>query len=480
VTDIEQFIDSKVVVSSGSVVEYCVNTLRLTDTAARKRIERLPENIHKIKGICRDHQSILHYENKWGKEEYFEALVNVLQDNARQHYLIINALKFNGGIMLKEKLASFSASPISNTKGHKSFESILADLKGLRIIEEIDAQYQLCIYLERNGKRAKAINTVQTITISHFHEWARNIGLISYEAAKFNSAFSRYQFSMVAPSYVKSLVSKKGEKLIPAFVLADILLNRNITEVDVEFFIKKLGNISMQNQSAKFIPFLIISSHSSEVYKALKSNGIIIGNIDELFGKKYSETIFGIINLLENAGAILKTNPEQYLKLIDNIEKLAIGKTNNLKGDLFEMTVGLFHGQQCKSLDISKKILQDFKQIEIDVFAEYQDRVVFAECKGYNHPIDDDYVQTWLSEKIPVVRKWTLDQNFLKGKRIEFEIWCTGGFSEESANILFTAKQNTKKYSIEYFDLEKMLKVAKKKNINHFEKIIKEYYIKEI
>ncbi|MDD3254328.1 MAG: hypothetical protein PHH33_00575 [Parabacteroides sp.] len=479
-TDIEQYINNKVVTSSGMVVEYCVQTYGITEINARKRIQRLPESIYKIKGICKDNQSILYHKDKWGDEEFYNGLVEILHENANQHYLIINGLWLHDGIILKEKLASFTASPILRKKGHKSFESVLSDLKSLRLVEESTTHYSLSGYANINEKRAKAVNMLQAITIAHFHEWARNIGLISYDSAKFDSEFSRYQFSMVAPSYIKSLTSKLSDKLIPAFVLADIILKQDITEMDVQFLIKKLQNISMQNQSAKFIPFLLVSSHNSDVYHALKSNGIVVGNIDELFGKKYSETILGILNLIENAGAVLKNNPDQYIKLIENIEKLAVGKTYNLKGDLFEMAVGLFHGQQCQSLEISKNIHYDYKHREIDVYAVYQDKVVFAECKGYNYPIDDGYIDEWLSTKIPVIRDWALSCESLKSKKIDFEIWCTGGFTEESITKLVAAKEKTKKYFIDFFDLNRMRSVARDKNINHFEKVIKTYYIKEV
>ena len=479
-TNIEQYINNKIVVSSGMVVEYCVQALGITEINARKRIQRLPDNICKIRGICKDNQSILYHKDNWGNEEFYDALVNVLSENANQHYLMINGLKLHNGILLKEKLASFTASPILHKKGHKSFGSVLNDLKKLRLIEESITHYSLSGYACINEKRSKAVNTLQAIIIAHFHEWARNIGLISYDSARFDSEFSRYQFSMVAPSYIKSLSSKPCGKLIPAFVLADIVLNKDITEIDVQFFVKKLQNISMQNQSAKFIPFLLVGSHNSDVYHTLKSNGIVVGNIDELFGEKYSETIFGILNLIENAGAILRNNPDQYIKLIENIEKLAVGKTYNLKGDLFEMAVGLFHGQQCQSLEISKNIYYDSKHREIDVYAVYQDKVVFAECKGYSYPIDDGYIDEWLSAKIPVIRDWALSCESLNSKKIQFEIWCTGGFTEDSINKLVTAREKTKKYSIDYFDLNRMRSVARDKNISHFEKVIKTYYIKEV
>ena len=479
-TDLEKYINNEIVVTSSMVVRYCVETLCITETNARKRIQRLPETIYKIKGICKDKQSILYHKDNWGDEDFYDNLIGLLQEHAFQHYLIINGLKLHGGMVLKDKLASFTASPILHKRGHKSFESVLSDLKKIGLVEESSTHYSLCGNSISNEKKSKAISTLQDITIAHFHEWARNIGLISYDSAKFDAEFSRYQFSMVAPSYIKSLVSKPAEKLIPAFVLADVVLNREVTEVDVQFLIKKLQTISIQNQSAQFIPILLVSSHSSDVYNALKSNGIVVGNIDELFGKKYSETIFGILNLIENAGAVLKNNPDQYIKLIENIEKLAIGKTYNLKGDLFEMTVGLFHGQQCQSLDISKHIYYDSKSLEIDVYAVYQDKVIFAECKGYNYPIDDGYIEQWLSNKIPIIRGWALSCDSLNGKKIEFEIWCTGGFTQESTAKLDVAKAKTRKYSIDYFDIKTMCTAAKDKKIRYFNKIMKTYYIKEV
>ncbi len=282
------------------------------------------------------------------------------------------------------------------------------------------------------------------LTIAHFHEWGRNIGLFSYDSADFHSELSSYQFAMVAPSYINSLVSKsKNGKNIPAFVVADILLNRDIDKDDIEFFIKKLENVSMRNTTARIIPFLLIGTHSQAVYSVLKSKGIIVGNIDELFGDKYSESVYGILNLIENAGAILKTNPDQYLKLIESIEKLSTGKTYNLKGDLFEMAVGYYRGQLCKTLEISKTVSHDNEFREIDVYAVYQDKVVFAECKGYNSKIDDEFVEKWLSKKIPVIRNWALSCESLCDKQIVFEIWSTGGFTDDATKRLSATHQKT-------------------------------------
>lgn len=481
-TSIEKYIEDKVVISSGEVLEYIEKTFGVSNDAARKRLQRLHSYIYKIKGICCDGQSILYHEKNWTNPNFLDKLPIILKDNAQQHYAVLNAIKLYCGLIPKKILAEYTISPIGNIKGHKRLSAIITDLTRLRLISEIDDSYvALSSYITCNDKRSKAVNVIHEMTIAHFHEWGRNIGLFAYHSAKFHHDLSSYQFAMVAPSYINSLVAKSTKgKAIPAFVVADILLNKDLGKDDIVFFIKKLENVSMRNPNTKIIPFLLIGSHDKEVYQLLKEKGIIVGNVDELFGNKYLETVYGIQNLIENAGAILKSHPEQYLNVIKSIEALSTGKTYNLKGDLFEMAVGYFHGQLCKILEISKTIRHDNEIREIDVYAVYQDKVVFAECKGYNSKIDMDYMEEWLSKKIPIIRKWALSCESLCDKKIVFEIWSTGGFTAEAKEELSRAQQGTKKYQIDVYDLDKMRLIAKEKKVRHFVKIVDSYYTKEI
>lgn len=478
-TSVVKYIEQEIVVSSGDVIRYAEKELGITNEAARKKIQRLPACIYRIKGICRDRQSILYHEKNRTDSDFLDRLTEVIRNDAQQHYTVLNAINLYSGLIPKSILAEYTFSPTGNVKGHKRFSTIIEDLKRLRLIYETDDSYvgENTAY---NEKRGKALSLIYEMTLAHFHEWGRNIGLFSYDSAKFHGELSSYQFAMVAPSYINSLVQKTNNGIIPAFVVADILLNRDILKDDVDFFIKKLENVSMRNRSAKIIPFLLVGSHDKEVHQALKSKGIIVGNIDELFGKKYSESVYGILNLIENAGAILKSNPDQYIKLIESIKSLSTGKTFNLKGALFEMAVGYFHGQLCQTLEVSKRVISDKKSREIDVYAVYQDKVVFAECKGYNTKVDDDYIQTWLSEKIPVIRRWALSCESLRDKQMVFEIWSTGGFTDEADISLSAAHQHTKKYQVNFYDSSHMLKIAKEKKIRQFSEIINSYYTKDI
>ena len=478
-TSIVEYIEQELVVSSGDAIRYAEKELGITNEAARKKIQRLPAYIYRIKGICRDGQSILYHKNNWTNIDFLDKLTEVIKNDAQQHYAVLNAINLYSGLIPKSILAEYTLSPIENVKGHKRFSTIIDDLKRLRLIDET-GDFYVGENTAYNEKRSKALSLINEMTLAHFHEWGRNIGLFSYDSAKFHSGLSSYQFAMVAPSYINSLAQKTNNRIIPAFIVADILLNRDILKNDIDFFIKKLENVSMRNRSAKIIPFLLVGSHDKDVHQVLKSKGIIIGNIDELFGKKYSESVYGILNLIENAGAILKSNPDQYIKLIDSIKSLSTGKTFNLRGALFEMAVGYFHGQQCQTLEVSKKVISDQESREIDVYAVYQEKVVFAECKGYNTKVDDGYINKWLSEKIPVIRRWALSCESICDKPMVFEIWSTGGFTDDANIRLSAAHQNTKKYQVNFYDSFHMLKVAKEKKINQFSEIVNSYFTRDV
>lgn len=479
-TNIAKYIEQEVVITSGDAIKYAEETLGVTNEVARKRVQRLPAYIYRIKGICRNGQSILYHEDNWINPDFLDRLTDIIKNDAHQHYAVLNAINLYSGLIPKEILAEYTFSPTGNVKGHKRFSTIIDDLKKLRLIDETDDFY-VGVNTSYNENRSKALNVIHKMTIAHFYEWGRNIGLFSYDSGKFHCELSSYQYAMVVPSYINSLVQKsKNGTSIPAFVVADILLNRDINKEDVDFFLKKLENVTMRNRTVKIIPFLLIGTHDKEIYQSLKSKGIIVGNIDELFGDKYSESVYGIMNLIENAGAILKSNPDQYIQLIESIKSLSTGKTYNLRGDLFEMAVGYFHGQLCQTLEVSKKVTCKNEHREIDVYAVYQDKVVFAECKGYNTKVDDEYIEKWLSKKIPVIRDWALSCESLYNKQMVFEIWSTGGFTDEATARLSAAHKKTKKYQVDFYDASQMLKLAKGKKIRHFTEIVNSYYTKEI
>lgn len=261
--------------------------------------------------------------------------------------------------------------------------------------------------------------------------------------------------------------------------MVDVLIGNLTTLKEVDFFIQKIDAIRASNPSLKLFPALILDGIELTALNKLKKTGVLIATVRELFGESYNELLKNLINTITNAGAILKTTPEKYITLMNQLTKLINGKTNNLRGDLFELAVGYYYGKQCQSLDIGKRIrLDDGKTGEIDILANYENEIRIVECKGYNSQIDREYIEKYLSEKIPIVRKW-LEQGYPNKKQI-FEIWSTGGFDKEATTCLRNAKRNTKKYAINFFDKKKIIKKAAELNSTKFSEILKNYYLKEI
>jgi len=484
VTYLERYIKENGPTLSGKLIKMLVSEGKsVSEVAARKQLSRLKGDIIRVKGLFADGQFLFHHKEIFASEEYYEGLRDALKNSGKQYYTILQTLDFHYGQVKTSHLPSYSISPVQDLKGHITYNTVINKLLNLNLIHQDEEFISISSAISNgspNTNRAKGLELAKNFILIQFNDWSRKIGLVAYNSSKFHSTFGNYQFNFVSPSYIGSLPTINKSKIIPAFVIADILIGNTINEFQVEFFINKIKTLKFRKSIAHFIPFLIVDSIDTKALNLLKSEGIVIGFVNELFGEKYKDLLNSLINLVTNAGAILKKNPEAYLDLILKLNKLVDGKTNNLRGDLFELAVGYYHVRICNTIDIGKLINHKGLQREIDVFGLLANKIFISECKGYNHKVDKEEIDTWLGEKIPVIRKWILDQPSISDKEIIFEFWSTGGFTAEAIELLEKRKSETKKYIIEYFDLESMIIKSKEINSKKFTEILRDYYIKEI
>ena len=467
----EDYIKQKGPLLSSQLIKYYEDGSTGKD-AIRKRLERLPKSIGRIRGFFKDNQTFFYYKEQQFTERYFYALIESLKTSAKQHYCIINSLQYHKGYIKKDELASYSFSPIENLKSHKNFSNVVRDLSRIGLIIEEEDYYTLSPNISSSNKSAyKAIEIVKKNILSHFYDLNRNIGFISYNGGNFNSEFSKFQFSFTAPSYICGL-SK------PSFVLADIMIGGSNDEENINFFLTKINTIKKTHKKSNFIPYLITDSLSNEAFSKLKKNGIVIGLIDKLFGREYKELMESLIDVITNISVIIKKEPNKFIEIIKEFDKLIDGKTNNLRGDLFEFIVGYYHSNLCQSIDIGKIYKDDGKKKEVDVYASYQDKIILCECKAYKTPISLDIIEKW-NEKIAFIykvieknRSFTSDKN----RDIIFEFWSISGFSEEATQYLQEKKNNLKKYKIEFYKRDEILKKAKDSNANKITDIMNEYF----
>jgi len=485
VTSIDKYIENEGAILSGQLAAYIVKTHKIGETAARKRIERLKSPIHKLTGLFSEKQSLIYHSDHYNSEIYFQKLKEAFEVAAKRCFAVLTAINYHHGVIAKKDLANYTFSPLSNIRGHLKYSTLIEKLIKVGVLIDYDeTHYQLNGHLaestEPNFRHYKGIQFSKDLLINQFGNWSRNIGLNSFKKGQQNSDVAGFQFAFTAPSYISGLVQYKNNALKPGFVVVDVLIGNSTRLQEIDFFIQKVNAIKASNPTLKLFPILIVDGVDTTALNKLKQTGVLIATIRELFGESYNELLKNLINTITNAGTILKKDPESYINLMMQLTKLVEGKTNNLRGDLFELAVGYYYGQQCQYLEVGKKVRieNDIKTREVDVLAIYEKEVRIVECKGYNYPVDDTYTLKYLNEKIPALRKW-LEKSFPQ-KKNTFEIWSTGGFTQEAADLLEKAKVNTKKYNVDYLNKEDILERAKQLQTSKFTDILKEYYFKEI
>lgn len=417
---------------------------------ASQRVAR-NKKIQKIKGYFISNLSLCYLEKHVKDGLLFDSLNKAMFENGKKYWYTLNALELHGGIINQVFLECYTNYPIRALKGHLPFEKIIQKFIKSNILNFNKQYYIISPKLKKTNINSLASKTIEVIKgniISDFGSLTKNIGLISYNTAEPFGEYGKLRWAFKGVSNITGLM--QGNK--PGFILADIIIGTPIYEKDVLFFIEKIKHVQSFNNASKIIPFLIVDDLSKEALSALKYHGIAIGFIKELFGQKYAETLKELISVLNNAGASLKSSPEKYLDLIKELKKYNEGLANNIRGALFEFVVGHIHSLHSNnSIDLGREIIENNSRHEIDVLANYNDKIVIAECKAKRSKTDLKTIDKWLGKKIPAFKTWVGKQETWKKKKIEFEFWSTGGFTDEAMEKLDYISSSASKYKVSYF-----------------------------
>ncbi|MBK8662210.1 MAG: hypothetical protein IPN18_10555 [Ignavibacteriales bacterium] len=210
----------------------------------------------------------------------------------------------------------------------------------------------------------------------------KDTGLASYRKIKRVSDFNSYFWSLTAPTYIFPFYQKMQNES-PGFIAVDILPQYNIEAESIKYFIKKFESSKSQYSSKKFLPILIGNSFDPEAFTLGKNSGFLITTPEKLFGKEVAELISNIKNSLENKLAlIIEDDATKLSNLLSSIAKLE-GKSNNIRGQLFELVVGFILYKQCGGIiEVGKNIYYDSQKVEVDVFCIVgQKQIRVVECK---------------------------------------------------------------------------------------------------
>lgn len=451
----------------------------ISQEAIRKRLSRLKSPVNKIIGFFKDNQAFYFLDEQLQTQIFFDNLRLSLKSDAKKYFSIIRAIEYHYGYIKKDHLASCTFSPTKNLTSHRNFEDIISQLIKIGVLIE-DGEYltlnDLISSKKNNFQLYKGVELAKETILSQFYNYSKSIGLVSYDSGTFHSEYAKFQFGFVAPSYVYGITRFSGKILNPAFVITDVLIGNKVTIEDVNTYISKIDIIKNTTVN-NFLPYLILDNINQDAFKLLKSRGIIVGFVKKLFGSEYEELLRSLINTVANAGAILKQNPQAYIDLITNLNKLVDGKTNNLRGDLFELAVGYYYSNISQNIDIGRKINFGGLQREIDVYASSQESVVICECKAYKGRVSVEQTEKWLTQKIPVIYDWI--KSYENDKEIIFEFWSTSGFTKDAEDLLNDRKQKSKRYRIDFLGEKEIISRAQRSKAQKIVEIMREYFLKD-
>jgi len=447
----------------------------ISNVVARKIVSRATSPIHKLKNISFEkNQKYIYLQEQFNSDIFFRNLLSAFRCSSRCYYQVVIAIRNNGGFISKKVLASYVAAPVENLTKHKRYDLIVADLIKLEFIQEYTDEYYQLLFPHVIGtdvKNTKGIELAKKTVVDDFCDWAKKLNIIAYNSAKtfFQCAnFAKFQWAFTSPSYIFNISDINTGK--PGFWIGDIVLAQKADIEDIQFFLDKIDVIRNFKNLPHFIPVIIADNYTKEAYKLLKKKGVVCAQIGNLFSNRYANTLRELIPIIKNASAIISGNPENFVEYINKIASLE-GKMGNLIGDLFEANVGYyFHLIGCKYFELNKIIKYNGVKKEIDVYVVRDGKIKIVECKGIRSTLDHEYVKKWLSDNIPTIYKAIKNKN--SNEIVEFELWSTGGYIDETKRLLDEAIKNTHKYSIKYYNASEIKMMAKESRCHVLEKSI--------
>lgn len=443
---------------------------------ASQRVARAKE-IRSIQGFFRSNQSLCFLHKHVNDDQLAAVFATTMYEHGRKYWYTLNALKMHQGIVSKRYLECYTNYPVLPLASHQPFEKVMQNFITQNILIYNGNDYVYSPQFNRsitNPLFHRGIELIKDNILQDFHSLARNTGLISYDSGEPFGEFGKFRWGFKGISPIAGL--KNGNQF--GFLLADILIGRPFYKEDVLFHIEKLNHIQSFKNASRVFPIMLVDDLDRDAMMHLKSHGVVLGFIREWFGNKYAETLKELFSILNNAGASLKSNPDKYLELIDELKKYNAGLANNIRGTLFEFVVGHIHRENCQNIDLGREIIENSGRHDMDVLAIYSNEVVVAECKATKSLVDEEMVEHWANIKIPAFRSWILKQELLNKKTATFEYWSTSGFTPQALEKLKTIQSSVGRYKISFYGPFELRQKAKEMRHKKLKETLDNFFLK--
>lgn len=443
---------------SSDLSKKLVERFGLSPDAARKQVSRGCPEMHRLYGMNFTRNSKFIYLKKdYCSPYYWSALYNAFRDTNSAYWFAIAALKQRCGPIPYKHFLICCGSPIKQKK-HISPDEILKRLESVGVVlkKNIDG-LGVCVLLRENENHDFLVAEQQSrllaenILIDAVSNWAKNIGMVSYKKLITRNSDSLPQVSTTAwdicgPSYISGLTefnNSSPSEIKSGFFTCDIYLGGKVTINGIEPFIRKCNALRSLKRVGRTLHFFVAEEFHSDAFQAAKRVGIMPATVENLFGIDVANGLKELIKVLNDAAIKISIDPKKFNTLFDSLGKIE-GAAGNLRGVFFEYFVATLIPKilQSNKIRINVKCKNQSGSAEADVISEGNGELLFIECKGHRPGgvVDHEEVKKWLHQRVPILKSYAREHPDWKCKKLRFEIWTTGIFSDESIALLSQSK----------------------------------------
>lgn len=489
--EISQFLINNGPSLTGDILRHLENT-GITQDTARKRLSRRQKGIKSLSGISFPKNARFYYhEWQFGGHQYWDGLYKAVTENSPAYGAAIAAMAAHGGVVPKEFFPIVSAAPLKQ-KNKTGSDAVLSRLSAVGLLQEtqlgdmpvISLRPGLQTPIDLGGLPARM--TVQRILLDAIADWARKLGLASYDKISVRERgtslpqFGTHTFDLCGPSYLAPMVRYKEGKPSPGFFVCDVYLG-NLDLAAARGFIRKCVNSRAMKRLPPFLPVVVADGFEPTAFRELRAQGIVATKPSALFGQEVARGLAGLLETLKHASAIAVANPDVIETLFGQLGKIE-GAASNLRGALFELIVGhIVSREGAISIDIGRQahVAQD-TSFEIDVFGYAAQEIRLVECKGYapTHKVDADEVKGWIQTKARRLHKHFRAQDEYQNRQFSFEFWTSGDFTQEAIALADSISAQTDRYTVALVNGPQIRKRLSKVNAKGLGKVFDEHYAK--
>ena len=414
----------------------------LSSDAARKRVSRVSPPIRKFPiRLLPKNEAFLYREGDQNSEKFWAALLRDLRESGSIYGLALDGLMARGGLAQRASFNVVAGSPEAQKK-QVPLSRVLDNLARADLVERLEiGEMGECIGLNPNifgnadRLTFRARKIAEDVLMNGLREWARKLGMASYNAIDIRAAdhapkFCTFYWDLSGPSYLAPLTSGGAEELKPGFFVADVFCGGTLDIANIQYFLRKARMLKAMRRVVPFMPLLLADEYTREALWAGRSAGVVMATTRNLFGETVAEAISTLIDTLTRAAAVAVGDPDRVIGLLSDLSAIE-GAAGNLRGALFEMIVGyLVQEVDGTSIDIGE-IVHDPKShqpAEIDVRrVKGRQECWFYECRARqpSDRIGADVITTWIERVNRILRFHRAERRFqgLPFRRRDLDNW---------------------------------------------------------